>query len=314
MPHGKPANNGLIGTADGVAKGDEMKIGLFTPLSAELASPELTIEIARVAEECGFASLWVPEHAVLFDEYEPNYPYSEDGKMPGGSTGNVLDPFPVLSFFAAHTQRIRIGTGVMILPQRNPIYAAKEIATLDVLSAGRLDVGIGVGWLAEEMRALGTPTERRGARTRSYVAVMKALWCEDPSAYEDEFYSLPACRFAPKPVQQPHPPLIFGGESRPALRRVAEIGQGWNAASKSPEQMATLLKELDVLLAENDRTRDEIEITVMPGRDLTSDDLMAYHDIGVDQIVALGVAPDAEAVRGVFEPIAKALVVPASSM
>ena len=291
-----------------------MKIGLFTPLAAELASPELAIEIARVAEECGFDSLWVPEHAVLFDEYEPNYPYSEDGQMPGGSSANVLDPFPVLSFFAAHTRRIRIGTGVMILPQRNPIYAAKEIASLDVLSAGRLDVGIGVGWLAEEMRALGTPFEGRGARVRSYVSVMKALWCEDPSAWEDAYYSLPPCRFAPKPVQKPHPPLVFGGESRPALRRVAEIGQGWNAASKSPEQMAALLAELDALLEESGRTRDEIEITVMPGRDLTADDLEAYRDVGVDQVVALGVAPDANGVRGAFEPIANALVAPASAM
>ncbi|MAE70042.1 MAG: LLM class F420-dependent oxidoreductase [Gemmatimonadetes bacterium] len=291
-----------------------MKIGLFTPLAAELASPELAIEVAGVAEECGFSSLWVPEHAVLFDQYAPNYPYSEDGRMPGGASANVLDPFPVLSFFAAHTKRIRIGTGVMILPQRNPIYAAKEIASLDVLSGGRLDVGIGVGWLEEEMRALGTPWEHRGARTNSYVSVMKTLWLEDPSAYEDEFYSLPACRFAPKPVQKPHPPLIFGGESRPALRRIAELGQGWNAAMKTPEQMATLLAELDVLLAENGRSRSELEVTVMPGTELGSDDLAAYRDVGVDQVVALGAAPSAEAVRSVFEPIAKALVVPASAM
>ncbi|MCP4908461.1 MAG: LLM class F420-dependent oxidoreductase [bacterium] len=291
-----------------------MKIGLFTPLSAELATPELAIGIARVAEECGFDSLWVPEHAVLFDEYEPNYPYSEDGKVPGGASANILDPFPVLSFFAAHTQRIRIGTGVMILPQRNPIYTAKEIASLDVLSAGRLDVGIGVGWLAEEMRALGTPFERRGARARSHIAVMKALWCDELSAYEDEFYSLPACRFAPKPVQKPHPPLIFGGDSQPALRRVAEIGQGWNAASRSPKEIEKLIGDLDVLLEEHARTREEIEITVMPGRDLTVDDLKAYHDIGVDQVVPFGLAPSADAVRSVFEPIAEALVIPAKSM
>ncbi len=291
-----------------------MKIGLFTPLSASGSSPELAIELARVAEECGFASLWAPEHAVLFDEYTPGYPYSDDGRMPGGADANVLDPFPVLSFFAAHTRRIRIGTGVMILPQRNPVYAAKEIATLDVLSGGRLDVGIGVGWLAEEMRALGTPWERRGARTNSYVSVMKALWCDDPSTYEDEFYSLPGCRFGPKPVQKPHPPLVFGGESRAALRRIAELGQGWNAAMKTPGQMATLLAELDALLAENGRSREELEITVMPGPDLTPDDLAAYRDVGVDQVVALSVAPTAEDVRGMLEPMAKALVLPASAM
>ncbi|MFK7896716.1 MAG: LLM class F420-dependent oxidoreductase [Myxococcota bacterium] len=285
-----------------------MKIGLYTPLAAAVASPALARTIAQVSEECGFASLWVPEHAVLFDEYEPNYPYAEDGVMPGGSEAQVLDPLPVLSFFAAHTERIRLGTGVMILPQRNPVYTAKELVSLDVLSGGRLDVGIGVGWLAEEMRALGTPFERRGARMNDYVAVMKALWCEDPSAYEGEFYSLPACRFAPKPVQRPHPPLIFGGESRPALRRIARLGQGWNAAMKTPEQMEKLLSELDVFLAEEGRKRSELEITVMPGRDLTEEDLRAYKAVGVDQIVAYAAAIDPDSVRGAFEPIAETLI------
>ena len=291
-----------------------MKIGLYTPLPAQLATPELTIEIARVAEELDFASLWVPEHAVLFDEYESTYPYSEDGKMPDGVDGNVLDPFPVLSFFAAHTERIRLGTGVIILPQRNPVYAAKEIASLDVLSGGRLDVGIGIGWLAEEMRALDTPFERRGARTDSYVAVMKSLWCDEISSYEDDFYTLPACRFAPKPVQRPHPPLIFGGESPAALRRIAKFGQGWNAAMKSPDEMRTLLVDLDGLLSENGRSRADLEITCMPGRDLNATDLEAYREVGVDQIVAYGLSPSAEQVRSIFEPIAEALVGPASTM
>lgn len=291
-----------------------MKVGMYTPLPAQLATPELASEIACVAEECGFSSLWVPEHAILFDEYQPNYPYSEDGVMPGGADANVLDPFPVLSFFAALTKRIRIGTGVMILPQRNPIYAAKEIASLDVLSGGRLDVGIGVGWLAEEMRALGVPFERRGARADSYVRVMQALWCEDPSSYEDEFYTLPDCRFAPKPVQRPHPPLVFGGESPAALRRIAEFGQGWNAAMKTPEMMEKLLIDLDVQLAKRGRKREEIEITVMPGRDLDADDLKAYRDVGVDQIVGYGAAMRADDVRAIFEPIAETLVEPARAL
>jgi alkanesulfonate monooxygenase SsuD/methylene tetrahydromethanopterin reductase-like flavin-dependent oxidoreductase (luciferase family) len=143
---------------------------------------------------------------------------------------------------------------------------------------------------------------------------MKALWCEDPSAFEGEFYSLPSCRFAPKPVQRPHPPLIFGGESRPALRRIARLGQGWNAAMKTPEEMARLLAELDGLLAEEGRTRAELEITVMPGRPLDADDLKAYRDVGVDQIVAFAAVPDAASVRGMFEPIAEVLVTAAGSM
>ena len=163
------------------------------------------------------------------------------------------------------------------------------------------------GWLAEEMRALGTLWERRGKRLDAYVAVMKALWCEDPSAYEDEFYSLPSSRFAPKPVQTPHPPLIFGGESDAALRRIAAVGQGWNAAMKSPEQMTVLLAKLDSFLAECGRSREELEIICMPGVDLDVELASAYRQVGVDQLVAYVMAPRVEEVRSFLEPLAKAL-------
>ena len=147
-----------------------MKLGLCIPLVAPYASPEYIRTLGVTAESLGFSSLWVGEHVVLFDEYASAYPLAEDGKMPGDIEDNVeLEPFSSLAWLAAHTSRIRLGTGVCVLPQRNPVYTAKEAANVDWLSGGRLNLGIGVGWLAEEYGALGAPFERRGARCRSYV-------------------------------------------------------------------------------------------------------------------------------------------------
>ncbi|MCE2390550.1 MAG: LLM class F420-dependent oxidoreductase [Proteobacteria bacterium] len=290
-----------------------MKISLFAPFAIPLATPEYVAEYARVAEDCGFHALWAPEHVVLFDEYESKYPYSPDGRMPGGPVG-VLEPLGALHFVAALTSRIRLGTGVIILPQRNPVYTAKAAAGVDWLSGGRLDLGIGVGWLAEEMRATGTPFERRGARNRSYVEVMKRLWSDEAGAYADEFYELPDCHFEPKPVQRPHPPLFFGGESEPALRRVAEQGQGWNSAGQTPERMAELLARLDVHLAEQGRTRDEIHVAVSPMRPVGLDDVKAYRDAGVEQVIALGFALGTDQIEPTLTGLAEELAVPAESL
>lgn len=287
-----------------------MKISVFAPLASPIATPEYLTEYAQVAEACGFHGLWAPEHVVLFDEYRSKYPYSPDGKMPGGGAGGVLEPLGALQFVAALTKRIRLGTGVIILPQRNPVYTAKAAAGLDWLSNGRLDLGIGAGWLAEEMAACDTPFERRGARTRSYVEVMKRLWADEVKPYKDDFYDLPACNFAPKPIQRPHPPLFVGGESEPALRRVADQGQGWNSAGQSPEQIATLLARLDVLLAERRRKRADIHIAVSPMRPVELAEAKAYQDVGVDQLIVMGFAMNAEGIRAALEPLAEALITP----
>lgn len=285
-----------------------MKISVFAPLSTPLATPEYITEYARVAEDCGFHGLWAPEHVVLFDEYESKYPYSSDGRIPGGGEGGVLEPLGALQYVAALTKRIRLGTGVIILPQRNPVYTAKAVAGLDWLSNGRVDLGIGAGWLAEEMVATGTPFERRGARTRSYVEVMKRLWADEVTAYKDDFYDLPVCKMEPKPVQRPHPPLFFGGESEPALRRVARQGEGWNSAGQSPEQIAKLLTRLDELLAEESRQRSDIEIAVSPMRPVDLDLARAYRDVGVQQLIVMGFALDTAGLKGALEPIANELI------
>ena len=171
-----------------------MHIGLFAPLGSPIANGEFVTTLGTAADERGFHSLWVAEHVVLFDDYGSQYPYAANGKIPAPPESGLLEPFTTLSFLAACTSRIRLGTGICLLPQRNPVYTAKEAANVDFLSGGRLDLGLGVGWLAEEFGVVNVPFERRGARTRSYIEVMRTLWQDEVSEYKDEFYDLPPCR------------------------------------------------------------------------------------------------------------------------
>jgi probable F420-dependent oxidoreductase len=273
-----------------------MKIGLFAPLAGPFATGEYLKLLGSAAEERGFHSLWVAEHAVLFDAYGSRYPYSADGRIPAPPESGMLEPFSSLSFLSAVTSRIRLGTGICLLPQRNPVYVAKEAANVDFLSGGRLDLGVGVGWLAEEFRAVAAPFERRGARTRSYVEVVKRLWCDDVSEYKDEFYELPACRMYPKPLQKPHPPIHFGGESEAALRRVAGQGQGWYGFNRSPEEASDGIRRLSALLARRGRSRADVQVSISPYlKPMQPDWIPRYREAGVDQVIlmALGVGRDA---------------------
>jgi probable F420-dependent oxidoreductase len=261
-----------------------MKIGVQSAFSGA-TPPELIADFGRIAEERGFHSLWVPEHVVFFREYASQYPYAADGRIPGDPDG-VMEPLTALTFVAAHTERLRLGTGICLVPQRNPVYTAKQVADLDYLSRGRLDFGIGVGWLREEFAALGVPWERRGARTRECVDVMKTLWCDEVSSYKGEFYTLPECLQNPKPVQQPHPPLFFGGESEAALRRTAEIGQGWFGYNLTPDELAVHLETLGRLTAEAGRSRADLQIYVGPrGGRVDRSALDAFGELGVDQVI-----------------------------
>ena len=190
-----------------------MEVGVFVPLGEGNATAEVCRAVGREVEDRGFESIWVPEHVVLFDEHESVYPYSADGRLPGGPETGMLEPLTALTYLAAVTDRVRLGTGICLVPQRNPVYTAKQVTDLDNLSGGRVEFGIGIGWLREEFEALNVPFARRGARTDEYLAVMRSLWTEDVSAFAGEHYDLPACRMYPKPVQAPHPPILVGGES-----------------------------------------------------------------------------------------------------
>ena len=204
-----------------------MKVGVFVPIGTLNANAEFVRTLGTALEERGFESVWVAEHIVLFDEYESQYPYADNGRFPGGGDTGLLEPLTALSYLAAVTDTVRLGTGICLVPQRNPVYTAKQVVDVDVLSGGRVDFGVGVGWLREEFEAVAMPFEDRGARTREHLEVMKALWTQESASYKGKYYDLPECRLYPKPVQQPHPPIHFGGETTAALRRVADLGQGW---------------------------------------------------------------------------------------
>ncbi len=250
----------------------------FTP-------PEFIAESAKMLENKGFDSLWVPEYVLFFEDYASSYPYSDNGRIPGDPKG-ILDPFTALTFLASHTQRVRLGTGICLVPQRQPVYTAKMVADVDFLSGGRVDFGVGVGWLREEFDNLQVPWARRGPRTSEYIRVMQALWTQDVASYSSEEYQLTPCLFNPKPIQKPHPPVIFGGESEAALRRVATLGQGWFGYNQSPQGVQDCLKRLDTLLAEQGRSRDELRIMTGPNsHPVTPDTIKAYADCGVEQVM-----------------------------
>jgi probable F420-dependent oxidoreductase len=268
-----------------------MKIGVFGGFGAHTPAEFLTT-IAETAEDCGFHSIWAPEHVLGFAEYEARYPYSQDGRMPGGGIG-LLDPFTALTWIAARTRHIRLGTGICLVPQRNPIYTAKHVADLDFLSGGRVDFGVGIGWLREEFEALGVPFERRAARTLDYLELMKRLWCDDEPRRDGEFHTLPGCTFGPRPRQAPHPPIYFGGNGEPALRRVVTSGQGWYGHNLVPAAAAESLAMLDRLLAEAGRPAHDVQRIVSPlFNPVDRDALARYRDLGVDQLLLPFVAGD----------------------
>ncbi len=261
-----------------------MKIGCQMAFN-EYTSPSYIGEAAQYVEEQGFHQFWVPEHVMFFPEYESRYPYTEDGRI-AGDPRSLLDPFSALTWVAANTSKIRLATGICLVPQRNPVYTAKVVADLDYLSGGRFELGVGIGWLKEEFDALGVPWKDRAGRTRECISVMQTLWCDEVSHFEGEYYNIKAAYQNPKPVQQPHPPIIFGGESDPALRRVADVGQGWYGFNLTPETLEERLGYLEARLAENNRTLDDVKIYISPHhtvRDLA--DMHRFESMGVEQIV-----------------------------
>lgn len=271
-----------------------MEIGIFAPVTS-WHSGEYLKRLGPEAEARGFDSLWVPEHVVLFDDYESTYPYSEDGKLPAPPEAGMAEPFTALTFLAAVTDTIRLGTGICLLPQRNPVYTAKVVADLDWLSGGRVDLGVGVGWLREEYDVVNVPWERRGQRADEYLQILKTLWTDETSSFDGELYPLPECRMYPKPVQQPHPPIHVGGESDAALRRVARHAQGWYGFDRGPDEVQERLDTLEKFLAAEGRSRADVQVSICPYfRGLTPEMVTSFRERGIDRVIALliAVAPD----------------------
>jgi probable F420-dependent oxidoreductase len=271
-----------------------MKMGLFAAIGAPPATAEGLAELGRQAEERGYDSVWMAEHVVMFDDYAREYPYAEDGTFPAPADAGLPEPLTALGFLAGVTERIRLGTGICLLPQRNPVYTAKEVANVDWLSGGRVDFGIGVGWQREEFAAVDVPFEQRGARTDDYLGVLKALWTEEVSAFHGEHYDLPDCRMYPKPVQSPHPPIHVGGESAAAMRRVARHGDGWYTFNRDPDDLTEALTDLDRALAAEGRDRADVAVSTCPYLKGISPEMVSrFADMGVDRVIALFIGGDA---------------------
>ena len=243
-----------------------MRYGFYLPTRGELASAANLELIVGRAEEAGFHSTMISDHIVTPTEIHSRYPYSATGVTP--SAVDSLELFSLMAFIAAKTTTLRLVSSVMILPYRNPVVTAKMLATIDVLSGGRVTVGVGVGWMREEVEALDGPDfDRRGAASDEYIAIMKKLWSEDPASHSGEFYRFDAVRCLPQPVQKPHPPIWIGGNSRAALHRAARIGDGWHpvganpASPLHPEELAGLLDELRRLTRAAGRHPDAVAVS-----------------------------------------------------
>ena len=287
-----------------------MKFGLLIPLAFPYATRDFVERLGRLAEAHGFDSLWIGEHVVIPTVLTSEYPVSDDGQLPSAVRYGELDPWTTICFLASITQRIRLGA-CTIVPQRNPVYSAKEIANADWLSGGRVDFGAGIGWAKEEFEAAGVSFERRGARCNSYLKLMRALWTQHAAAWSDEFYQMPESLLYPKPVQKPHPPIHILGQSGAPIERVAELGDGFFPLDQSPEQMAVIVRDLDVALQKRGRSRSEVLVSATPytsGCDLAK--AKAYREAGVDQVVLFEFIEDIAQLEPVIERLAREVVRP----
>ena len=229
-----------------------MDFGFSIPTRGPLAAAQQVVAITRKAEELGYAYVAVPDHVIIPRTFAPNYPYAKDGDFGEGKDGDCLEQITLIAFLAGVTSTLRFVTSVMVVPHRNPILTAKMLATIDVMSAGRITVGCGAGWLAEEIEALNTaPFAERGRVTDEYIAVFRELWCADNPSFDGAYARFSDIIFSPKPVQKPHPPIWTGGESPPAVRRAARLADGWYPIGlnpryplDTPDRYASALAEL----------------------------------------------------------------------
>jgi len=246
-----------------------MEFGFYLPNNGPTAQPDDLAEIAKHGDRLGYHSMVVGDHVLVPKQIDSPYPYTVSGEFPGGETGEYLEQLTLLTFLAGITQKIRLVPSVMIVPYRNPLLAAKILATLDVLSKGRLTLGVGVGWMEEEFQALAAPPfSQRGEVTNEYLQIFKELWTSDHPAFSGEHYQFSGINFLPKPVQKPHPPIWVGGQSRRAIRRAAQLGNGWHpvgaipAAPLEPEDLAGDLVSLRRYAEAAGRDPSELDVAV----------------------------------------------------
>lgn len=260
-----------------------MKIGIAYANAGPLSHPEAGATLARVAEASGFESLWTVEHVVVPEGYETPYPYSADGRMPGGEDVDIGDPLVWLAWVGAQTSRIKLATGILILPQRNPLILAKQVATLDRLTGGRVVLGVGIGWLREEFDALGVPFEQRAARTEEYIQALRAAWTQDSPTFDGRFTSFKGAKSNPKPAQAGGVPIVVGGHSEGAARRAGRFGDGFFPGSGSVEQISHLIGVMRKAAEEAGRDPDAIEVTCSARFD--PEGIKRYEELGVSRVM-----------------------------
>jgi len=260
------------------------------------AHPSFHLDIALAAEALGFESVWMPEHLVFPLAMEGS-PYPGEAHPPVPPTTPVFDAFGWLCFLAGKTERIRLGTNVYLLGHRHPFVAARAVQTLDVVSNGRAELGVGAGWLREEWVAAGLDPATRGRRLDEALGVVKRLWSEPVVEHHGEFFDFPPVAFEPKPVQKPWPRLHVGGESDAALRRAARHGDGWLGLGHTPESVAPLLARLRELRAREEREHEPFEVTIGAALD-TRDDAARFAELGVQRLLLTPWQRSREAVDG----------------
>jgi probable F420-dependent oxidoreductase len=284
-----------------------MKLGLMFANSGPFANPQLFAHLAQSAEHFGFESIWTVEHVVIPQNYQSPYPYSPSGKIPGSEDVPIPDPLLPLAYAAAITKTLKLGTGVMILPQRHPLYVAKEVATLDVLSNGRVVLGIGSGWLKEEFDSLGLDFHQRGKRTDEAIQSLRALWSPDAaSAFHGKHFNFGPVKCFPKPVQKPGVPIVIGGHSPAAAKRAGRYGDGFFPALGETDKLKGLFAMMSEEAKKAGRDPKAIELSCM-GR-AKVDSLKALEDIGISRVVVPPPAYDPEGITRGLERIANEVI------
>lgn len=266
-----------------------MKFGLFAINYGTCADPEAAIRIAQHAEAAGFESVWSGEHVVLPDPAPPGF------SMP--PTLPFLDTVVALTMVAAHTSTIKVASGIIVLPLHNPAVLAKQLASVDVVSNGRLIAGFGAGYLPQEFASAGVPMAERGARTEEYIRAMRALWSMDSPRYRGRFVSIADVQARPQPTQRPGPPVVLGGEAPAALRRAVTMAEGWYGFSLDLDETSRLTEALRQAARERERPRElgDLELTVTPAGKLDRAVVEQYERLGIDRLVLL---PEPGAPRG----------------
>ncbi len=269
-----------------------MRLGLHALGIGAGAKRAVIDAVAVAAEQRGFATLWAGEHVVMLDQPSSRYPYSADGRIAVPAAADWIDPLIGLSFAAAATTTIGLATGVLLLPEHNPVVVAKQAATLDWLSGGRFTLGVGIGWSRDEFDTLGVPCERRATRTAEYVTAMRTLWCDDIASFAGEFVHFDRVRLNPKPVRDRRIPIRVGGNSDAALRRVVTWGDGWYGFNL-PDVAAVAERVALIRRLCGETGRDPAELRLAVSLEHQGDgDAAALIEVGIDELIVVASPPD----------------------